>query len=124
MLTKDEIKRYKQILLDMRAKLWNTGDHITNHIFSSIDHESASYYSSNQLAEVGVEHTEREFSLAILENNSVLLDQIEFALEKIEEGTYGECEECGGRIPKKRLNDIPYATTCLKCAELAERMRY
>jgi DnaK suppressor protein len=42
-------------------------------------------------------------------------------LERIEDGSYGSCEECGVKIPKARLNAIPYATTCVKCAEQLER---
>ena len=44
---------------------------------------------------------------------------IETSLERIEEGTYGQCEECGVKIPKSRLNAIPYATLCVRCAEFA-----
>ena len=49
------------------------------------------------------------------------LEKIEASLERIEEGTYGTCEECGVKIPKTRLNAIPYATLCVKCASQQEQ---
>ena len=49
------------------------------------------------------------------------LEAIELALERIEDGTYGQCDECGIKIPKARLNALPYAPTCVKCAEELER---
>jgi DnaK suppressor protein len=42
-------------------------------------------------------------------------------LERIEEGTYGQCEECGTKIPKTRLAAIPYATLCVRCAQEQEQ---
>jgi DnaK suppressor protein len=49
------------------------------------------------------------------------LGRIEAALERIEDGTYGICEECGVKIPKKRLNAIPFAAMCVKCASQYEQ---
>jgi len=50
------------------------------------------------------------------------LEQIEAALERIEENTFGQCEECGAKIPKTRLNAIPYVALCVKCASNNERV--
>ena len=43
--------------------------------------------------------------------------------ERIEEGSYGSCEECGAKIPKARLNAVPYASLCVRCAEQQEQKR-
>ena len=48
-------------------------------------------------------------------------DNIAEILDRIEEGRYGACEECGAKIPKARLSAIPYATLCVKCASHQER---
>jgi DnaK suppressor protein len=73
------------------------------------------------MADLGSDNFEQEFTLGLMENEEAALEKIESALERIEEGTYGECEECGVKIPKARLNAIPYAPTCVKCAEQLER---
>ena len=56
-----------------------------------------------------------------MENDEETLGHIEAALERIEDGTFGKCEECGAPIPKARLSVIPYATFGVKCAALAEQ---
>ena len=49
------------------------------------------------------------------------LGEIEQAMIRIEEGAYGHCTECEGKVTKTRLNAIPYAKLCIKCAEKMEQ---
>jgi DnaK suppressor protein len=49
-----------------------------------------------------------------------ILDQIDGALKRIENGSFGQCEECGAKIPKSRLAAIPYAAECERCASQRE----
>ena len=72
------------------------------------------------MAEVGSESFEREFALRLIENQDQTLEQIEEAIERIEDGTYGFCKDCTKRIPKARLKAIPYTTRCIKCASQQE----
>lgn len=44
------------------------------------------------------------------------ISQIETALQRIDAGTYGECESCGAKIDPKRLKALPYAIHCIQCA--------
>lgn len=61
-----------------------------------------------------VENNEVVDSLEDLESNELV--QVEGALKRIAEGQYGECAECGESIPEARLQAVPYAVNCLKCA--------
>lgn len=66
------------------------------------------------------------FAIHIKERASKLIRKIGDTLEKIEDGTFGICEECGGRISEKRLLARPVATRCIKCKkkqEAEERQR-
>jgi DnaK suppressor protein len=72
------------------------------------------------MADVGSDNFEQEFTLSLMENEEETLDLIEAAIERIEEGVYGSCQECGGRIPKTRLNAIPFTPYCVKCASKLE----
>jgi DnaK suppressor protein len=54
--------------------------------------------------------------VAISQNEQRLLDQVEAALERIEKGTYGVCQQCGKEIGAERLNAIPFAACCIDCA--------
>ena len=61
-----------------------------------------------------------KFTLGLIQNEGDTLQMIENCLERIEDGTYGQCEECSVRIPKTRLNAIPYSVLCVRCAEQQE----
>ncbi len=63
---------------------------------------------------------ERHSLYAIAEQEAQEIRLIDTALEKIENGTYGICEECGKRIERARLKALPYAVLCLKCKEAEE----
>ena len=69
------------------------------------------------MADIGSDNFEQEFTLSLMANEEDTLQLIEAALERIEEGVYGACDECGGPILKLRLNAIPYTPFCVKCAE-------
>lgn len=75
------------------------------------------------MAEIGTESFEQELTLNLLGSEKVVLEQIEAALKRIEEGTFGRCEECGAGIPKARLEAIPYAALCVKCASREEKQK-
>ena len=59
------------------------------------------------------------YSLSDLERGQLV--QVESAMQAIDDGTYGTCEECGEEIEEKRLQAVPWATFCLACQELADR---
>jgi DnaK suppressor protein len=79
-----------------------------------------SYYG-NHLADAGTDTFEEEKALALEAHLAGLLNQVDEALRRFEQGTYGICEECGQPIPPERLEALPYATTCLKCQQPAAR---
>ena len=73
-------------------------------------------------ADAGTKTFEREHEISILSNKKDLLDQSNRALERIEAGTYGACENCGKQIGKLRLQEAnPRATMCMSCREREDR---
>ena len=72
------------------------------------------------MADVGTDAFEQELTLDLLGNEKEVLEQVDAALARIEDGTYGQCEVCGHAIPKARLDAIPYAAFCVKCASRQE----
>lgn len=73
--------------------------------------------SSPDFAEYATE-AEGDEVLEGLERSSVReIEQIRSALQRIEDGSYGECVRCGEEIDEKRLEAVPYATTCIGCAK-------
>lgn len=61
------------------------------------------------------------FDLRLSDREKVYLKKIEYALQKIEDGDYGICENCGEEISIKRLEARPVATLCIRCKEEQER---
>ncbi|MCC9077479.1 TraR/DksA C4-type zinc finger protein [Litorilinea aerophila] len=59
----------------------------------------------------------RERRTALLSMEQKMLAQIDEALQRLEDGTYGRCESCGEPIPPERLEALPYATLCVICQE-------
>jgi DnaK suppressor protein len=61
------------------------------------------------------DNVERDFMLRLRDRESKLIDKIKEALERIENGTFGICEECGEQISVKRLRARPMTTLCIEC---------
>jgi RNA polymerase-binding transcription factor DksA len=68
------------------------------------------------MADLGTDSFEQEFTLGLLENDEQKLKEIDAALGRIEQGTFGRCEECGKDLSKERLEALPYTRYCVQCA--------
>lgn len=77
--------------------------------------------AGNDQADVGSTTLERDHEMSLANNARDMLDQIERALSRIDDGTYGQCESCGKAIGKGRLQAFPRATLCVSCKEREER---
>ena len=71
------------------------------------------------LGDAGTEEFLFELNTTLLENEEYLIHEVEAALRRLDDGSFGKCEQCGGQIMKERLDAIPYARHCIKCAEVA-----
>jgi DnaK suppressor protein len=84
------------------------------------DHSKTTHMPTD-MAELGSDNFEQELTLDLLGNEKGVLEQIEAALKRIEDGTYGKCEGCGKEIPRSRLDAVPYAALCVRCASQREQ---
>ncbi|MGW1077748.1 TraR/DksA family transcriptional regulator [Streptomyces sp. NPDC002537] len=72
-------------------------------------------------ADTGTKNITREHELALAANAGEMLEQTERALERLDAGTYGLCENCGKPIGKARMQAFPRATLCVECKQRQER---
>ncbi len=72
-------------------------------------------------ADLGATSFERDHELTVLNSERDKLAQIDRALARIDDGTYGVCESCGNPIGKMRLMAFPRATLCMTCKQREER---
>lgn len=77
----------------------------------------------NHLADDGTETFEDEKAAALGLHQQTLVAEIDSALQRLDDGTYGTCTECGGDIAPERLEALPWASTCIDCKAKAESRR-
>jgi RNA polymerase-binding transcription factor DksA len=73
--------------------------------------------------ELGPTNAERELDLAVLQLKAERCRRISDAMHRLEDGTFGCCETCGGRIPTARLRALPFADRCRSCQEREEAIQ-
>jgi DnaK suppressor protein len=72
-------------------------------------------------ADTGTKTFEREQELSLVHGLHERLQQVEHALARLAEGSYGSCERCGNPIPTARLEAFPSVTLCVSCKQIEER---
>ncbi len=116
-LKKSDIAKFKKRLEEMRAQLTQSLKGSTAEVKTP---DEGTGYSQHQ-ADQGTDDFDRTISLEVTTREYTLLRQIDRALEKIEEGTYGYCDVTGEEIPLPRLEAVPYATMTVKAQEKLEK---
>src|SRR5262245_57194196 len=82
------------------------------------DGELSNAGGDQHLADHATGMVDREVDESLEENAEQIVFEIDRALAKIEDGTYGRCSRCGQEIPVARLDAVPYATLCVSCKQL------
>jgi len=118
-MTNSDLNRNLNKLLALRAEL--LGDMTKMENDSLKDHAKTVSIPTDK-EELGSDNAEQELTLTLLGSGENILDQVEAAIHRIEDGGYGRCEECGMDIPKSRLDAIPYAVECVQCASEQEEV--
>ena len=85
------------------------------------DGELSSAAGDQHLADHAGEMVDREMDESLEDNAEQMVREIDLALGRIEDGTYGSCARCGQAIPEERLAAVPYAVLCMSCKQLEER---
>ena len=112
-----DVKKYKQVLEDERDRLRTELKRIEDRAAGRdrLHAQTAGQDFDEPGGDAASETVERAQSMAVGASLRELLEQVTSALEKVENGTYGVCDECGKNITKKRLEALPWATLCKEC---------
>ena len=81
----------------------------------ALEHEPGDVQFDEEGGEGGTANVDRELDLHLSAQASAAIEEIDAALVKISEGTYGFCESCGNPVPKARLEALPHARLCVSC---------
>ena len=123
-MTRMEPQHARDLLEQEQARLAAIRDGFTEDgLTSESEDESLSELSSldQHQADVGTETFNRERDLSILERVEAELSEVEHALTRLDDGSYGKCEACGQAIDDDRLQALPAARFCLRDQAVAER---
>ena len=112
-MTNTEVTLYREKLLALRASLLGDMTHMED---DSLHDHAKTISIPTDKEELGSDNSDQELTLTLLGSDEDILDQVEAAIRRIEDGDYGRCEKCGEAIPKNRLDAIPYAADCVRCA--------
>lgn len=128
-MKKAELDEFKLLLEKLRARLRGDVEQLTNEALGS-DRQDAGGESKSptHMAELGSDTFEQDFALSLVANEQETLAEISAALERIKDGSYGQCEGCTAEgktsahaaILKARLRVIPYARNCVECERKRE----
>lgn len=122
---KKDLERFKKILQVVRKKIAGDIQHLESDSLNKSPRDAGGDLSgySFHMADMATDNFDREFTLGLAANEQQGLNLIDAALKKIEEGTYGNCENCEKPISQKRLLALPYAPLCIKCQEIEEKKK-
>ncbi len=122
-LTKKDAEYFKKLIMQTKEKVLDEIKHISDDTLKKSQRDAAGDISgyAYHMADVASDAYDREFSLGLAANERQSLYELEDAIKKIEEGTFGICEECKSLISKTRLKVVPFARLCVKCQERKEK---
>jgi RNA polymerase-binding protein DksA len=117
-----DVDRFREALVEERqrveAAIQNLHDENPGTLAEDAGEETA---YDNHLADTATETYDRELDYTLEENSEHVLAEIEAALRRVEEGTYGICANCGKPVAVDRLDALPWATLCIDCRRDRER---
>ena len=120
---KKELAVFKKVILKIKEEVVGDIKHISEDTLKKSQKDASGDISgyTYHMADVATDAYDREFSLGLASNEQKALYELDDALKRIEEGTFGICEECKCVMTKTRLKAVPYARLCVKCQGRRER---
>jgi DnaK suppressor protein len=112
-----DISRMKETLEAERTRVVAAIENIRNENPGTVEDETGEETWDQHLADAATAMHDRELDYGIADNEQQLLGAIDTALQRIEDGTYGTCTNCGKSISPERLEALPWTTLCIDCAK-------
>ena len=110
-------ERYRELLLEERRKVTDAIAYLQTENPGSMDEE----IPETGMADTATVTLDREVDYSLEENAAHVLREIDDALKRLDDGTFGTCRRCGKPIGAERLDAMPYVTLCIDCKRLEER---
>ncbi len=123
-LSKEQLKQFRQLLITERAKLADEIRSLAQDASKSPREASGdlSAYTVH-MADMAADTYEREVSMNIVSSEQELLYQVDDALKRLDDGSFGVCQQCSQPITMSRLKAVPYASLCIACQRTKEQQK-
>ena len=120
---KKEFDIFRDLLLEKRKAVMESIQQIEKDTLKKSQREASGDLSgyTYHMADMATDNFDTEFSLNLASAEQRVLYEIDEALKRIEEGTYGDCLLCGKKITPQRLKAVPSASFCISCQEEEEK---
>ena len=120
--TKEQVKQFRQLLITERAKLAEEIKTIAREASTSPRDASGdlSAYTVH-MADMAADTYDRELSMNLVSSEQEILYQIDDALKRLDDGSFGICQQCSQPIAMSRLKAVPYASLCITCQRAKEQ---
>jgi RNA polymerase-binding transcription factor DksA len=121
-----DMRPFRKVLEQLRSRLRGDVSTMADAALGTGGNQDQGVSSTQpvHMDDLSSEAFDQEFTLSLMENEEDTLQMIDEALARIRHKTFGTCIECNGIITKKRLEALPYAPTCIRCAEKLEQKRW
>jgi RNA polymerase-binding transcription factor DksA len=118
-MNKKKLEAYRKQLLGLASRLGGDISSLEDQTRTPTGGQAVGNLSNApmHLGDIGTEVYLQELNATLLENEEYLRGEVLAALDRVENGTYGVCENCGQKIIDERLELLPYARYCRACAE-------
>lgn len=113
-MTKAQMQGYRRKLQHLLERLSGEESQLRQEVRHTEGDAAAEQQRSSE--DLGRALTDDEVAISLLGNEEDIRRECNAALDRIDRGTYAQCEKCGKLISKERLDALPYARTCIDCA--------
>ena len=122
-MRKDDLERFRKLLMMKRDLMGGDVSTLQKEALRKNRQDASGDLSTMpiHMADLGSDNFEQEFIVGLIENEEVTLREIDDALKRIEQGTFGACQSCKKKIPVARLKAKPHAKYCIECQKLQEK---
>lgn len=121
-MNQTQIEQLRQQLEERKTELLSDMSYMSQEMQSiGVDQDDENGSIGNHIADDGSNVVEAERIVTVTEDFQYILAQVNAALERMNEGTYGICQRCGKPIGNERLEAFPYVAYCIECQSRLER---
>jgi DnaK suppressor protein len=121
-MSAEKLNRYRKMLLELRERARGEVNHVVQALQEEVNVNANTSAAPVHLADIAAEAVDADVQVLQTERN--ILDEINAALARLDDGTFGDCTSCGQTISEERLKAIPYTPMCVDCSRAEANTGY